>query len=216
MRLSPLLACVPFLGGCIPYVAPSLDYTPRVKLEAPRDEVRAFRVDITTNKYDVLLSGTLTKANGERLSEVPISARDEVPGQVKGSITTGIVVLGVALNYHVQDSESVALRLYRPGYELVEVKSWQRTNRVEWRPAADLLAGEKAVDRLFGGRQGGDDAEAGRFLRSPDVGSASPAHRDALLFGASEYERLSRLVASTQQREGLAAKAKAMRNLAAR
>ena len=214
MRLSHLLACLPLLAGCIPYAGPSLDYTPRVNLDVPREEVRAFRVDITRNKYDGLFSGTLTKTDSERLSEVPISARDVVPAQVKTSITTGIVVIGIALNYRVQDAEAVALRLYRPGYELVEVKSWEPTNRVDWKPAADLLAQEEAVDRLFGGKRDGDEREAGRVFRAPVAGSVSATHREALLFGMGEYERLAQLAGSTEQGKGLVAKAKAMRALA--
>lgn len=216
MNRPLLLACLAFLGGCIPYAVPSIDYTPRVTLEAPREEVRAFRVDIAYDKYDFLFSGTLAKTHSERLREVPISSRDVVPGQLKTSITTGLVVIGVAVNFRIQEGGAVALRLYRPGYELVEVKSRQLTYQVEWKPATDLPAWERVLDQLFGGKRAGDEREAGRFLRGPVAGSASAAHREALLFGASEYERLARLAESTGQREGLAAKAKAMRDLAVR
>ena len=51
---------------------------------------------------------------------------------------------------------------------------------------------------------------------SQDKGSVSEAHRKALLFGASEYERLSKLPSSiVWLPEDLEKRAKAMRDLAA-
>ena len=209
------LVCLPSLCGCIPYVGPSIDYTPRVKLEAPRDEVKAFRVDIASSQYSMGLSGpALTKANTERLSEVPISYRDEVPGQAKASVQYGIVFIG-PLTFRLRESASVALRLYRPGYDLVEIVSWELTNRVEWKPAADLAAQEMSLARLFGSNQDGRSQSAIRFGCCQEKGSVSAAHREALLFGASEYERLAQLPCSDEKRETLAKRAKDMRDLAA-
>jgi hypothetical protein len=101
-----------------------------------------------------------------------------------------VFVLGIALNYPVYTSHTVAMRLYRPGYDLVEIDSWQLPEKVAWKKAPDLAAQEKELDRLM---LTTDEASRpaiwlGRTLRP---GSASAAHRQALLFGASEYERLA-------------------------
>lgn len=209
------LMCLPLLGGCIfPYVGPSLEYTPRVALEAPRDEVRAFRVDIATSQYKPGLwgiSSISSESTTERLSEVSISHRDEVPGQVKASVQYGIVAIG-PLTFRTREGASVALRLYRPGYELVEIRSWEGTNRVAWKPTADLLEQEKALDRLFAGV-----SSATGFGCIQDKGSVSAAHHKALLFGASEYERLAKLPSTiVWLPEDLEKRAKAMRDLAAK
>ncbi len=201
---------LPLLGGCIfPYVGPSIAYTPSVKLDVPREEVRAFRVDIASSRFIPFrhdeITAMLSKSIAERLSEVPISYEDEVPGQMKASVQYGVVVVGL-FNGVRRDHDSVALRLYRPGYDLVEIGSWEGANRVEWKPAVDVSAQEKVIDRLF----------SDCFRYSQAKGSGSPAHREALLFGASEYERLSKLPSSiVWQPEALEKKAKAMRDLAA-
>ena len=220
MKRLLLLACLlflPTLTGCIfPYVGPSIDYTPSVKLDVPREEVRAFRVDIASSQDSPGWHGPfLSQTNKERLSEVSISHRDEVPGQVKASVQRGIVIIGV-LSHRIRESESVAVRLYRPGYELVEIGPWERTDRVEWKPAPDLSAQETAIDHLFGGRRGGPRRPFARYGCWQDKGSASAAHRGALLFGADEYERLAMLPSSTaSEREVLREKAKAKRGVAA-
>ena len=119
---------------------------------------------------------------------------------MKASVQYGIVVIGV-LTLRVRESASVVVRLYRPGYDLVEIGPWEGTNRVEWKPTADLLAQKNAIDTLFPGKQ--------------EAGSTSKTHREALLFGASEYERLAQLPCSDEKRETLAKSAKDMRTLAA-
>jgi hypothetical protein len=194
------LLCLPFLSGCVfPYCAfPKLDYTPAVKLDAQPDEVRAFRVDSIMPSADLdVFAGPVY----DRLSEIPVTNTDEVPGQLKPSVTYGFVVVGIALNFLTYTDHSVAVRLYRPGFDLVEIKSWERAHRVAWKPAPDLDAQEKALDGLlpFGGLE---------------PGSGSAAHKDALLFGAAEYERLAAGASSPEQRERLAAKASKLRGRA--
>jgi hypothetical protein len=180
--------------GCVfPYCAfPTLDYTPQVKLNTPIGEVRAFRVDISNPTADM----SVFQGRGyERLSELPVSNTDEVPAQLKPSFTYGLVVIGVALNYLTYTSHSMALRLYRPGFEVTEVRSWARVSRVVWKPAADLDAQERALDSLL---------PIGRI----EKGSQSAAHRDALLFGAAEYSRLAAAAQLPDQQTRLGEKAK--------
>jgi hypothetical protein len=203
------LLCLSCLAGCLPYCAgPSLSYTPAVEFAAPASEVHAFRVDITKEKVD------LDVFSKECLSEIPAQNTDEVPAQLRPGVTSGLVVFGVAVNYVTCTSHSLALRLYRPGYDLVEVASWQLNNRVTWHAAAHLAAQEEAVDSLFPLDRG--DKSMGQESHRLANGSASPAHRQALLFGASEYDRLEHLVESKDQLARLSRKAAALRDLAAR
>jgi hypothetical protein len=196
--LAVLLLFVPLLSGClVPYCAyPTLAYTPKVKLESVASEVHAFRVDITRANADV---DVFSASPGyERLSEIPVTKTDEVPAQVKPSVSYGFVVIGIALNYLTHTSHSVAVRIYRPGYELVEIKSWDGMNKVTWKPAPDLEAQEKTLDALFP-------------LKQLDPGCESAMHRSALLFGLAEYERLATLARSQDQQERLTTKASKLR-----
>jgi hypothetical protein len=198
--LAGIVLCLPFLGGCLfPYCAyPKLDYTPSLRLDASPKEVHVFRVAITRPTADL---SVFVGPVYERLSEVPASSTDEVPAQVKPSFTYGFVVIGVALNYLTHSSHSVAVRLYRPGYELVEIKSWERKHRVAWHPAPDLEAQETSLDTLLP-------------LGLLEPGSKSAAHQDALLYGASEYERLAALTRSEDHHARLASKARKLRERA--
>jgi hypothetical protein len=137
----------------------------------------------------------------ESLSAIPVANSDEVPAQVKPSVSYGFVVIGGVLNYLTYTSHSVAVRLYRPGYDLVEIRSWQRVNRVAWKPTADLGIQENALDRLLP-------------LDRLEGGSRSPAHRKTMLFGAAEYERLASVAQSQDDQARLATKAGELRKRA--
>ncbi|MCH8043983.1 MAG: hypothetical protein IID44_09730 [Planctomycetes bacterium] len=203
--LTVCLLCLPCFGGCIfPYSAyPTLDYTPAVKLGTQPGEVRAFRVDITKMVCDVgvTFSSRPDVPGDQRLREIPVTNTDEVAAQVKPSVTFGLVIIGGALNFLTHTSHSVAVRLYRPGFELAELKSWERVNRIAWQPAADLDAREKVLDTLLP-------------LDQLEAGSEAATHRDALLFGAGEYDRLAAVAPSPEQRGRLREKAGHLRKRA--
>src|SRR5262249_37497700 len=95
----------------------------------------------------------------------------------------------------------MAVRLYRPGFDLVEIKSWDAVREVAWTPAPDLAGRETALDNLFRVDQLDRDCKL-------------PAHIECLEFGASEYERLSRDAALDSDSERLDAKARALREIA--
>jgi hypothetical protein len=203
LRVFALIACslcLPCVGGCVfPYCAyPKFDYIPAVKCDTPPGAIRAFRVDISKPTGDL---SVFVGPVYERLSELPVTNTDEVAAQVKPSLTYGFVVVGVALNYLTHTSHSIALRVYRPGYELVEIKSWELTHRVAWRPAPDLDAQEKVLDRLL---------PVGLL----ETGSVAATHQDVLLFGAAEYERLAAVTSSPEQQGRLVEKAKQLRERA--
>src|SRR5262245_4665159 len=139
-RWFPLLL-LPALG-CIPYVFPSLVMTPAVPVGPERDEVHAFRVDIATR--------TGAPCYGQEsysLREIPLIA-GSVPPQVHAGQDTGVIIIGVALNYHFHYHEGVHVRLYRPGYRTVAFKSWEVGKRLNWTSAADVADREQAIDTL--------------------------------------------------------------------
>jgi hypothetical protein len=201
LLLATCLLCLPFLGGCVcPYCAyPTFAYTPSIKLETNSGDVHAFRVDLTRFTADL---GVFDDGPWhERLLEIPLTNPDEVPSQLKPSLTYGFAVNAVALSYLTYTEHAVALRVYRPGYELVQIRSWQQANRISWTRVPDLEGQEKVLDTLF----------------PPCLlvaGSESTAHCAALLFGASEYERLAALAQSDHQRVHLSAKATRLRDRA--
>jgi hypothetical protein len=192
----------------VPYVYPKLEFTQPVKLSERAREVHAFRVDCSRLHVDV---GEIVT---ECLSEKPISSVNEAPPQIKPSVTYGFAVLGFALNYLVQKDHTVAVRLYRPGYALVEVKPREHVDQINWTPATDLASQEEALDRLLPPKDENSrkysSYPSSRQLRS---GSTSSAHRTALLFGASEYDRLAES-ASQSDKVRLKAKASELRRLA--
>ncbi|MBI3864080.1 MAG: hypothetical protein HY290_19530 [Planctomycetia bacterium] len=189
--------CLPLLSGCVlPWCAyPTVSYTPRVNF-ANAGNVHAFRVDFTNATGDVSVfapgpgTGRLSRVTGNR---------DAVSAQIKPAVSYGFVVIGVALNYLTFTDHTMAVRLYRPGFELVEIKSWESGREVAWTSAADLAAQEKALDNLF------DQLDPDCKLRT---------HTECLEFGASEFERLSREAASAGDSQRLDAKARTLREFA--
>jgi hypothetical protein len=130
---------------------------------------------------------------------VIVDGADTVPAQIKSSVSYGFVVIGVALNYLTYTDHTMALRLYRPGFDLVEIKSWESAREVIWTPAADLAAQEQALDNLFS---------------QLDRKCKLSTYAECLEFGASEYERLSREVVSERDSQRLDAKACALGDMA--
>jgi len=209
LALTGCLLCLPFLGGCFPYYAfPAVDYTPSVRVTAPAGEVRAFRADVTGK--GVLTFGGFIDVPPERLwkldettslclAELPLTDAEKVPAQVKPSMSYGYAIPILVVNALIHTRHSLALRLYRRGYELVEIDSWGSVKEVEWKPAGDLEDQVTALDRLLTGYQ--------------ETGPLSPAHRDALLFGAAEYERLAEEAQTTEQQRRLLYQANDLREV---
>ena len=131
----------------------------------------------------------------------------------------GLIMLPIdyaQTHYH----HTLLLRLYRRGYETVEVGSWELHKEIVWKRAADLRGREIALDDIFSGLQHGGQVSAPSVLQAKfampglelnwndskrvdfnlQPGSESRAHKKALLFGADEYERLaSSFAASTEE-----------------
>jgi hypothetical protein len=153
-------------------------------------------VDITTRRVVPFgFSGsTPDRERYECLTELPVTPTGTVPAQIKSSLSYGFVYPILVVNAFIHTSHSLALRLYRPGYELVEIESWDQVDRVVWKPVADLETQEKVLDALL----------ANELF----VGSSSAAHRDVLRFGVAEYTRLAAATQSSRERMRLATKAR--------
>jgi hypothetical protein len=186
-----LFLLLPILPGClVPFGFPKLDQTPLASLGTDTEEIHAFRVDVTRTYVDI--GGT----DQCILSEVTFTPGGWVLPQTKVSVTYGMYVVGIVLNYPTYVSHAVGLKLYRPGYDLVELDSWEFPKQVAWKQAVNLEAQEQALDRLF--LMVTEDLETkrhmfgfGMFKSVLAPGSVSAEHQRALLFGAKEYDRLA-------------------------
>src|SRR5262249_15197797 len=211
LGLTGCLLCLACLGGCLYCAYPRIDYTPEVNLDAPASGVHVFRVDSTTEGVfpfsgfihvpeDQLHRWNKTSSSS-MLSEVCATPTETVPAQIKSSLSYGFVIPILVVNALLHTSHSMSLRLYRPGYELIEIKSWERPGQIVWKRAPDLESQEKVLDALMDGQL--------------TVGAGSPAHLNALLFVAAEFERLAAATSSKQQKARLLARAKYFRDGAA-
>jgi hypothetical protein len=194
-----LILC-PLLTGCgvIPVGAawPSVPITPLLQVNASKDQMHAYRVE-ASHSYD---GGEGGLHNEYVLRELNITSGDWVLPQA--DIACDYFFLGYApLRHH-----TMTVRLYRPGCQTVEVESWTLPHQVIWTGVGDLAGQEKAVDDLVSARMNkiwvppdpsvtGYDESSALLFGSLAPGSKSPEHCKALLFAASEYERLAKGVA---------------------
>lgn len=186
------LISIIFLSGCVPYGYPSFSRTPSVTINAPPSDVHAFRVDIDNFSFVGL------DPAAEQLTELR-PAGDQVNSQFQASTSWGLLSFPFGAMFH--HSKSLGLRLYRPGYETVDYKSWAMGGKAEWKPARDLAAQERALDDLL---QGGTTL----------TDTMTPAQKNAYLYIASEYERFAAMSGPADQQARLAEKATKFRDLA--
>src|SRR5262249_40397039 len=188
--------CLPFVP--LPYVVPTASYTPPVFVEAP-DQTRVFRVDVRRNFSGVEFNFGDTYA----LTELGIYQGGWILPQAQVAADYGFVWNCLALIYtgHIHHTHHV--RLYRPGYKLIEIQSWQLATPVAWVRAKDIEHREKAIDELLATPGWQQDLlrptipelakEEERKHGKPwgfeqlAPGNHSAAHRGALLFAAGEY-----------------------------
>ena len=196
-RLLILVAVLwPNCTGCLHYAYPTAIHVPELTVPNPDGSVHAFRVDIDTTERPP--EGVKTRYT---LSRIPIDARGQIPSQLEIAPATGVLnPFGFKDTTVEHNQYTMVVRAYRPGYKTIEVKAWEKSRELQWMPAADLLAQEKAIDDLLGA-PGGDDkipwwpGLASRELTptSPlQPGGASSLHRQALQFASGEYNRLAK------------------------
>lgn len=179
------------VSGCVPlfYAYPAVSYVPAVNVGKSRDKTYAFRVDIVDRS-----GGDASADSGcYLLRQIQVAKSGFVVGQAKLAIDSGFYWNCFVKCFKERTNHTVRLRFYRPGYNPIEIRSWQTEADVSWHETPGLLAREKALDALL--RPSSPAAETtaetdwGFDRLAP--GSASVEHRSALLFAAAEYERLA-------------------------
>jgi hypothetical protein len=207
-RMFMLLLLLPNCTGCLYYAYPSVTHTPELIVKNDDGGAHAFRVEIDrTEKKPAPPSTEYT------LMRIPLDRRGVIPSQLEVAPTTGVLnPLGwVDGQPHERSQFSLLVRVYRPGFQTIEVQAWDKSHELQWTPATDLVAQELAIDDLLADpaipltknpwkNQTGNGARQVRWWEQKDQkspplglqpGSVSPSQRSALVFAASEYERLA-------------------------
>ena len=200
------LACVSLvclaLPACmqVPLCIPEVSYVVPVDLGTAGAEVHAFRVDVT-EKTVVNIDQNFKSAGGGvsyyELTPMPLSARGTTSLQWDVSWAYGWRSIGLWNYWPTFTTHSVAVRLYRRGFETAELRPGQ-DGPDDWTKATDLVAQEKAVDDLLGVSPLDSTSPLkpvrGTGSHSPpalELGTKSAGHRQALLIAAGEYEWLA-------------------------
>jgi hypothetical protein len=221
--VSAVAVVCAFQAGCLqlPYAYPNVMHVSAVQLAPGPDQVHAFRVEVNGKVADL----------GEKteefvLSRVAVENKTRVPSQTNATLEYGVYVADGGVNYPIHTNSALLVRLYRPGYELVELRAGVAA-AVEWKPVQNPLAQEKAIDDLLNvpalsyrptvNREGRDVQRSIQQWNPAHLppGSRFAPHQDALLFAASEYERLAAAGGSEESVSRLRKKAAAIRARAA-
>jgi hypothetical protein len=196
------LAC-PLSSGCfipVGYAYPTVGMTPPLHATATTESVRAFRVDVHKEFGYMKPGGESTYS----LKEILISDDGWISSQAQFGFGYAWYLNCIAFTYDHEIHETLRVRIYRPGYETIQVKPWAIPKELVWTSAADLNAQETAVDALVAPGPILSSTDHSLFAQKTLVnGSSSKAQRDALLFAASEYERLADLAAAGTEGEAL-------------
>ena len=224
-RLCGLLGLL--CAGCMPlgYFYPSISYVRPASVGAIRDQVRAFRIDVTDD------DNTFELPEGDRYILRPLLLKDDgsFDPQVKVATDFGWFLDAPAFMHGSMRNHTVLVRLYRPGYHTLELTSWRGDERLHWTTAPTPLEQEQAIDELVSTwrtsprrllcqyavnhNDAPHDSLLFRFLAP---GSASEEHLEAMCFVAGEYERLANEASDEQLRSRVEEKARAIRQLVAR
>jgi hypothetical protein len=209
-----LLLLLAGLTGCIPfvpchYVYPSISCVPSVAVDAPPDEIHAFRVDIVKDDSCIEFMGP----SSYRLTPMRVWPGGRTCPQVKAAVDHGWIWNCIALSYGKHFDHTLRVRLYRPGFELIEVSSWELPEELRWVQVSDATGQEKAIDALLAPvGQTLQPANSVSAFASPRNGWKEPRefwhlkpgwfstkHRQSLEFGIAEYQRVATAYAAMGQ-----------------
>lgn len=213
-----LIALLPQCTGCMGYVYPTMIYTPEVVVPNADSSAHAFRVDIDKTERKAA-----PVASEYTLTRIALDTRGVVPSQLEIAPVSGIYnpfALGDFKEREHSDY-TIMVRLYRPGFQTITVKAWDKSRTLQWSQAPDLVAQERAIDDLLadpaepansaklwaregpaGGPATGAPTGPGpktwwdlKDQKSPPLGlqpgAISPSQKQTLLFAATEYQRLA-------------------------
>jgi hypothetical protein len=210
------LAFVLLLSGCTAFLgsAPGLCRFHAVDVAAPSQYVHAYGVDVFHRGSGLdFLPGAAGSSDSARevqyrFTPLAISEDGRIDAKTLASWRShlgrdeasekwaGLPLLGGSGHHEA------LVRLYRPGFRTIEVLPGQNVDQIQWEPATDLAAREKAIDDLISTeRSDKDERTAADLSRNPrlwprafrhlEPGSASEEHRRTLRFAAFEYQRLA-------------------------
>src|SRR4029079_10173836 len=130
LRGIALVAPCILAAGCLPYVYPKLSYVPGAELGPEANGVHAFRVDA------VMRRPLIGFAECEySLSEFAPRVDGRTPSKMSVTVERGVSRLWSPFEPTPVLTHDLYTRLYRPGYHLMELRSWDSTNKIDWRPA---------------------------------------------------------------------------------
>ena len=174
--LLPLVGCGPlFLGS------PEIHRFHAIDVVAPGTQVRAFRIDVEHGDPETGFPGaSLSASEGNhadnwQLAAVAIPEDGRIPAKTfvtwhrRKAFEHWKRASGDPLSDRLRHEPDTRLRLYRPGFETIEIRPWHKTDRLRWMPATDLAAREKAIDDLLCTT----DTEGSREVSSDIEGRAS-------------------------------------------
>lgn len=195
-RALRVLCCVGPLAllaaGCLPFAYPKLSFVPRC--EPGATEVHAFRVDVNAvNSFGTGESGEYT------LSEIALRPDGSVPPQGRVTLERGYYFLV----FQIGKLHTTRVRLYRPGYQLVELSAWDSTGNIGWQPTnwgGQVGALTELLDRP---RLMPTFVPSSSRLREHPSAPTAPEQERAFAFAAAEYQRLAELAPSPEQAERL-------------
>ena len=193
-----LLASGLFATGCfvLPVSYPKLSYLPGVEAGAALSDCFIVRMDCSVYQ---------TENHGDygeyTLTEVLPDPDGRIPSHASMSLEKKNVFVGFHEGYQiVGKTHRTLLRLYRPGYALVELGSWHSTDQVQWQRAKDWSDQERAIDGLLDGPPATYagarllwDQEGKTFHHLPKLTNNSANAVRPFVFAAAEYERVAAL-----------------------
>jgi hypothetical protein len=178
------------LPGCLlPYCARSVNELPAFDLNCNPAEVHAFCVDVASR--DVRDENSTEHWTMAALTP---TSQGRTPVQAKVSYDWGVFAFSPTYTAGplVATTHTLYLRLYRPGYETVILRPADPPDMVRWVPTKTLADQELALDTLYSFIvPGGRPVDSEKVQHEWELGGTSPAHSQALAFGASEYLRLA-------------------------
>jgi hypothetical protein len=175
-------------AGCFAgYAYPTLDHVSGVRVDAPPDEVFVVRADHRI----VLGSQNYCPSAGTRCRLRPLPTGEVVPAQFGVGLARRFCFWGPMFGGSDYRGHKVTVRLYRRGYETVELLPWDYPAGVAWKPATALYDQVRAIDRLIDPSPGTAGYSSSSELPQRP-GSVAEGHRRVLLFAADEYDRLAR------------------------
>jgi hypothetical protein len=183
--------CLAPAGCVVPYAYPKVSYIPPVDSDLHAPGSYAFRVDATAKHVDIGETAEFT------LTPIGMAVGGPIPPQLDITLESGTLVWG-PVTYTAGRAHTTRVRLYRPGYQLIELAGLEVGRPVRWESAADWSAQERAVDDLITCPAVSDGGAVQSRKRKPATGTDTPPalprnSAGILNYASLEYERVAAL-----------------------